>query len=87
MPSSGIAGHMVVLFLIPRYLFLTFKYICFIEVELTYNVSGAQQGDLILQKSNIILKLFSIIGYYKILTIVPMVYSKPLLLVAYLPIN
>ena len=64
MPSSGIAGQMVVLFLIPRYFFLTFKYICFIEVELTYNVSGAQQGDLIIQKSNII---FEIIFYHRLL--------------------
>ena len=29
----------------------------------------------------LLLKLFSIIGYYKILTIVPCAYSKPLLLI------
>ena len=29
-------------------------------------------------------RLFSILGYYKILTIVPVLYSKSLLLVAYL---
>ena len=50
-------------------------YIYFIDVSLTCNVSGTQQGDSITyihtQIVHIIFRLFPIIGYYKILTVVP----------------
>lgn len=38
---------------------------------MAYNVSGAQQGDRLSINTYIILRLFFIIGYYKILAIVP----------------
>ena len=38
-----------VLFLLDSFLFLFFLNVYFIEVYLTYNVSGAQQGDSVIQ--------------------------------------
>ena len=38
---------------------------------MTFNVSGAHQSDSVIHIHILFLKLFSIIGYYKILTIVP----------------
>ena len=53
--------------------FFPLIYIFFIEVWLTYSVSGAQQGDPVIHKHTLFFRLFSITGYYKILTIVPCV--------------
>ena len=51
------------------------KYIYFNEIQLTSSVSGAQQGGSVIQIYIYIyilfLKFFSIIGYDKILTMVP----------------
>ena len=52
-------------------LYFFFFLIYFIEVWLTYSVSGAQRGDSVIHVHILFLRLFSIIGYYKILTIVP----------------
>ena len=38
---------------------------------MTFNVSGAHQSDSVIHIHRLFFKLFSIIGYYKILTIVP----------------
>ena len=46
-----------------------FFFMHFIEVWLTYNVSGTQQGDTDIHI--LFFRLFSSLGYNKILTIVP----------------
>ena len=60
----------------------------FIEVQLIYNlvlVSGVQQSDSVLYILFIFFRLFSIIGYYKIMSIVPT--AIQLVLVGYLVIS
>ena len=53
------------------YCFKNFFLYTFFEVQLIYNVSSAQQGNSVIHIYMLFLKLFSIIGYYKILTRVP----------------
>ena len=45
--------------------------IYFIDVYLPCDVSGAQQGDSVVHAHMLLFRLFSILGYYKISTIVP----------------
>ena len=52
-----------------------------IKVQLIYNivlVSGVQQSDSVI---HVFFRLFSIIGYYKTLNTVPVLYSKSLLFI------
>ena len=54
--------------------FICFLIYFFIEVQLIYNVvlvSGAQQSDSVIHIYLFFFRFFSIIGYYRILNIVP----------------
>ena len=58
-----------------------------IEVELIYNVvlaSGVQQSDAVLYTYIFFCRFFSITGYYKILNIVPVPYSRSLLFIYFI---
>ena len=61
----------------PKALKTAFSFVCLIEAGLIYTVvlvSGTQQSDPFIYIHNQFFVSFSMIGYYKIVNIVPLVY-------------